>query len=349
MTEEIEWLSKYKKESAIRFVDDKLLSKIDLISLAIWYLDDGTYSGCHEKWGKGKSTIYCTKLDIESKKRISEKIFELTGAKFSVSEKRLVASGENSWKFQTAIAPYVPKCMSYKIHQNLHDKLETFTDWNHQSPIECWNIGRIISIENVNDKSHPAGTHKYDIQIDGNSNYFVDDVLVHNSPEVTTGGKALEYYASVRIRVSQCGKVEDTVDGEKVITAIQTRLTTSKNKTFAPFKTCEIVIRFGEGIDNDAGILDLAFQYGIIAKGGGGNYTINGEKIRGLPALKEYLENNPELYEEIKQKTREAMENDKKENVVTEEEAIDADSMTDDEIAEAAEASDNDDAETGEV
>jgi recombination protein RecA len=173
--------------------------------------------------------------------------------------------------------------------------------------------------------------------------------VMWGNPEVTTGGKALEYYASVRLRVSQCGKVEDTVDGEKVITAIETRLTTSKNKTFAPFKTCEIVIRFGEGIDNDAGILDLAFQYGIIAKGGGGNYTINGEKIRGLPALKAYLEQNPELYEEIKQKTRDAMENDKKENVVTEEEAIDADSMTDDEIAQAAEASDNDDAETGEV
>ena len=173
--------------------------------------------------------------------------------------------------------------------------------------------------------------------------------ILYGNPETTTGGKALEYYASVRIRVSQCGKVEDTVDGEKVITAIQTRLTTSKNKTFAPFKTCEIVIRFGEGIDNDAGILDLAFQYGIITKGGGGIYTINGDKIKGLPALKTYLEQNPELYEEIKQKTREAMENDKKENVVTEEEAIDADSMTDDEIAEVAEASDNDDAETGEV
>lgn len=187
-----------------------------------------------------------------------------------------------------------------------------------------------------------------DMEVEGNSNYFTNGILSHNT---TTGGKALEYYASVRVRVSQCGKVEDTVDGEKVVTAIETRLTTSKNKTFAPFKTCEIVIRFGEGIDNDAGILDLAFQYGIIAKGGGGNYTINGEKIRGLPALKAYLEQNPELYDEIKQKTREAMENDKKENVVTEEEeAIDADSMTDDEIAEAAERGGDDDAaETGEV
>lgn len=346
MTDEIEWLAKYKEKSAIRFVDDKLLSKIDLISLAIWYLDDGTYSGTHAKWGKGKSTIYCTKLDVESKKKLSQKIFELTGAEFSVSERRLSASGKNSWKFQSAIAPCVPKCMSYKMHQDLYDKLETFTEWKHQTPVECWNVGRILSIENINDKRHPAGTHKYDIQIDGNSNYFVDDVLVHNSPEVTTGGKALEYYASVRLRVSQCGKVEETKDGEKTVAAIQTRLTTSKNKTFAPFKTCEIVIRFGEGIDNDAGILDLAFQFGIIKKGGGGIYTVGVEKIKGLPALKEYLENKPELYEDIKKRTYEAMEQEKQE--VAAEESVDADSMTDDEIAEAAEQK-KDDGDVGEV
>ena len=104
-------------------------------------------------------------------------------------------------------------------------------------------------------------------------------------------------------------------------------------------------MEFGKGIVNDAGILDLAFQYGIIKKGGGGIYTVNGEKLKGLPALKEYLEQNQELYEDIKRQTREAMDNDKQE--VVEEEAIDADSMTDDEIAEAAES--NDDAEVGEV
>ena len=181
-----------------------------------------------------------------------------------------------------------------------------------------------------------------DMEVEGNSNYFSNGILSHNT---TTGGKALEYYASVRLRVSQCGKVEETIDGEKVITAIQTRIVSAKNKVYRPFATCEVVVKFGEGIDNDAGILDLAFQYGIIKKGGGGIYTVNGEKLKGLPALKEYLENNPELYEDIKRQTREAMENDKQE--VVEEEAIDADSMTDDEIAEAAES--NDDAEVGEV
>lgn len=204
-------------------------------------------------------------------------------------------------------------------------------------------VGRIVGIEET--KPHRDDNHKYDIQIEDNANYFVDDVCVHNSPEVTSGGKALEYYASVRLRVSQCGKVEETNDGEKTITAIQTRLTTSKNKTFAPFKTCEIVIRFGEGIDNDAGILDLAFQYGIIKKGGGGIYTVGTDKIKGLPALKEYLEKYPDLYEDIQKRTYAAMEREKQE--VESEEPVDADNMTDDEIAEAAEKKNDDD--VGEV
>ena len=181
-----------------------------------------------------------------------------------------------------------------------------------------------------------------DMEVEGNSNYFTNGILSHNT---TTGGKSLEYYASIRLRVSQCGKVEETIDGEKVIKAIETRITSAKNKTFAPFKTCEIVVEFGKGIDNDAGILDLAFQYGIIKKGGGGIYTVNGEKFKGLPALKEYLEGNPELYEDIKTKTREAMDGDKQESIVEEE--IDANSMTDDEIASAVESDDN--AEEGEV
>lgn len=169
--------------------------------------------------------------------------------------------------------------------------------------------------------------------------------VLYGDPSVTSGGSALGYYASIRLKVQQCGKVEETIDGEKVIKAIETRITSAKNKTFAPFKTCEIVVEFGKGIDNDAGILDLAFQYGIIKKGGGGIYTVNGEKFKGLPALKEYLEGNQELYEGIKAKTREAMDGDKQEPVIEEE--IDANSMTDDEIASAVESDDN--AEVGEV
>lgn len=171
--------------------------------------------------------------------------------------------------------------------------------------------------------------------------------VLYGSPETVSGGTALTYYASIRLRISQSGKVEEMENGEKVIKAIEFKVTTVKNKVFAPFKTANGVIVFGKGIDNDAGILDIAISNGLIQKKGGW-YAIDGTNVaQGMVHLKEYLESNPELYEDIKKKTRECMINDKKEAEQAEE-AIDADGLTDDEIAEKI-SKESDEAETGEV
>lgn len=170
--------------------------------------------------------------------------------------------------------------------------------------------------------------------------------VMYGNPEVTTGGKALEYYASIRLRIAQSGKIEETIDGEKVVKAIESKITTVKNKCYAPYKSCVNVIEFGKGVDNDAGILDLAIAAGFIVKKGGW-YSINGNNVaQGLVNLKIYLENNPELYAEIKEKTKEYSANEiKKSEVINE--PIDADDMTDDEIANNAISSD--DFEEGEI
>ena len=169
--------------------------------------------------------------------------------------------------------------------------------------------------------------------------------VMYGNPEVTTGGKALEYYASIRLRIAQSGKIEETVDGEKVVKAIESKITTVKNKCYAPYKSCVNVIEFGKGVDNDAGILDLAIAAGFIIKKGGW-YSINGSNVaQGMVNLKIYLENNPELYAEIKEKTKEYSANEiKKSEVVNE--SIDADGMTDDEIANSVMS---DDVEEGEI
>lgn len=175
-----------------------------------------------------------------------------------------------------------------------------------------------------------------DMEVEGNSNYFTNGILSHNT---TTGGKALEYYASIRLRIAQTGKIEETIDGEKVVKAIESKITTVKNKCYAPYKSCINVIEFGKGVDNDAGILDLAIAAGFIVKKGGW-YSINGSNVaQGMVNLKIYLENNPELYAEIKEKTKEYSANEiKKSEVVNE--SIDADDMTDEEIANSISASD---------
>ena len=171
--------------------------------------------------------------------------------------------------------------------------------------------------------------------------------VLYGDPSVTSGGRALEYYASIRLRMNQGTKVENTINGEKIYTAIESKITTVKNKTAAPFRNCVLVIEFGKGVDNDAGVIDLAINAGFIQKKGGW-YAINGENVaQGMIKLKEYLEGNQEVYAEIKAKTEEFIRNEKIEESSVE--AIDADSMTDDEIADAAVNSDDDSVEVGEV
>ncbi|MBR4315985.1 MAG: hypothetical protein IKP65_03320 [Alphaproteobacteria bacterium] len=150
----------------------------------------------------------------------------------------------------------------------------------------------------------------------------------------------------MRLRTSQTGKIEETENGEKVVKAIETKITTVKNKCFAPYKSCQNVIVFGKGIDNDAGILDIAIANGIIAKKGGW-YAINGTNVaQGLVNLKAYLEKNKEVYETIKAKVKDIVSNEQKENEAIDEE-IDAEKMTDDEIASKVNEENN--VESGEV
>lgn len=115
------------------------------------------------------------------------------------------------------------------------------------------------------------------------------------SPETTTGGNALKFYTSQRIKVTRIGK-ESTGD-EK--TGINVKVDVVKNKVAPPFKECELIVRFGIGIDKYSEVLDLAVENNIIEKGGAW-FTYNGEKYQGEENVFKAMKNNPELFEEIK-------------------------------------------------
>lgn len=168
--------------------------------------------------------------------------------------------------------------------------------------------------------------------------------VMYGDPSTVSGGKALQYYASIRLKFTRIGKVEEKNANEKLATAIETKVETVKNKTFAPFKTATIQITFGKGIDNDAGVLDIAIEKGIVVRKGG-NYYYNDEKVAlGMPALKEYLEQNPNVFDEIRTKVKELLEKERSQNAQVEE---DNKQLSDDEIAEAIEKDEN--TEVGEV
>ena len=127
--------------------------------------------------------------------------------------------------------------------------------------------------------------------------------VVFGNPEVTTGGRALKFYASVRLDVRRI----DTLRQGGEIVGTRTRVKIVKNKVAPPFKEAEFDIVFGKGISKVGDILDLAVANDIVDKSGAW-YAYNGNKIgQGRENAKAYLENNTAICDEIEQKVREAV------------------------------------------
>ena len=124
--------------------------------------------------------------------------------------------------------------------------------------------------------------------------------VLFGSPETTPGGRALKFYASVRldIRKIEAIKQDSEIIGNKV------RVKVVKNKVAPPFRETEFDIIYGKGISKSGNILDLAVNLDIVEKAGAW-FSYNGERIgQGRENAKKYIENNPELMQELDQKVR---------------------------------------------
>ena len=125
--------------------------------------------------------------------------------------------------------------------------------------------------------------------------------VMFGSPETTTGGNALKFYASVRLDIRRIGSLKD---GDEVI-GNQTRVKVVKNKVAPPFKQAEFEILYGEGISRLGEIIDLGVAIDVIQKAGAW-YSYGGEKIgQGKEKVRAFLKEKPELATEIEAKIRE--------------------------------------------
>ena len=125
--------------------------------------------------------------------------------------------------------------------------------------------------------------------------------VMFGSPETTTGGKALKFYASIRLDVRRVDALKDGSD----IVGNRTRVKVVKNKLAPPFKVAEFDIIYGKGISNDGCIIDLAVENNIIEKSGSW-FSYKGEKIaQGRENVKSYLANHPDVKDELEAKIRE--------------------------------------------
>lgn len=129
--------------------------------------------------------------------------------------------------------------------------------------------------------------------------------VMFGSPEVTPGGKALKFYASIRLDVRRSDTIKEGVD----IIGNRTKVKVVKNKLAPPFKVAEFDIIYGKGISREGCILDLAIENNIIDKSGAW-LAYKGEKIgQGKENAKQYLANNPEFCKDVENQIREIYKN----------------------------------------
>ncbi|MFN8699454.1 MAG: recombinase RecA [Flavobacteriales bacterium] len=127
--------------------------------------------------------------------------------------------------------------------------------------------------------------------------------VMFGNPETTTGGNALKFYASVRIDIRRTQQIKD---GETVI-GNRTKVKIVKNKVAPPFRQCEFDIIYGQGISRVGELIDMGVDYGVIKKSGSW-FSYNDTKLgQGRDAVKQLLDDNPDLMEEIEGKVRIAM------------------------------------------
>jgi len=124
--------------------------------------------------------------------------------------------------------------------------------------------------------------------------------VMFGSPEVTPGGRALKFYSSVRMDIR---RIESIKQGQQFI-GNRTRVRVVKNKVAPPFREAEFDIMYGEGISKEGSILDMATQFGIIARSGTW-YSYGDVRLgQGRENAKQFLHDNPEISAEVERKVR---------------------------------------------
>ena len=124
--------------------------------------------------------------------------------------------------------------------------------------------------------------------------------VMFGSPETTTGGNALKFYASVRLDIRRIGAIKK---GEEIV-GNETRVKVVKNKVSPPFKKAEFQILYGEGISREAELIDLGVQHGFVEKSGAW-YSYGEDRIgQGKEKVREFLKENPDMANEIEAKLR---------------------------------------------
>ena len=286
------------------------LKNLTPLALAVWYMDDGSFTlrskGVQERTagGTGRIEICVEAMSPGSRERLTRYLLDTHGLdvklRYRGARKQSVIqfSTSASEKFQKLVAPYVHPSMEYKLLPRFRGRFSVEQEF---VPAKLRMIP--AQILDIHVKPPLRSMNRFDIEVEGSHNYFVDGVMVHNSPETTSGGKALKFYASIRLDVR---RIETLKDGTDAV-GNRTRVKVVKNKMAPPFKSAEFDILYGIGISREGSLIDLGVEQGIVRKSGAW-YTYEGDQLgQGKENARNFLRDNPDLANEIEKRIKEKL------------------------------------------
>jgi recombination protein RecA len=286
------------------------LKSLTSLALAVWYMDDGSFTlrskgvQARTAGGTGRIEICVEAMSPGSRERLARYLQDTHGLEVKLITRGarqvsvLQFSTAASAKFQKLVAPYVHPSMEYKLLPRFRGEFGVQQEFVPPTP-------RLVParILDIHVKPPTRSMNRFDIEVEGSHNYFVDGVMVHNSPETTSGGKALKFYASVRLDVR---RIETLKDGTDAV-GNRTRVKVVKNKMSPPFKVAEFDILYGIGISREGSLIDLGVEQGIVRKSGAW-YTYEGDQLgQGKENARNFLRENPDLANEIEKRIKEKL------------------------------------------
>jgi recombination protein RecA len=220
----------------------------------------------------------------------------------TVTARGLLFSGERTRQLHERIAPYVHPELQYKLHPDFRgrftwepDQSDAHLNGTRLSSRTTMRAAATPVLRKTVISAQPRKRTRFDLEVEGNHNYLVDGVVVHNSPETTPGGRALKFYASVRLDIR---RIETLKDGVEAI-GNRVRVKVAKNKVSPPFKQAEFDIIYGEGIPWEGSVLDAAIERKAVQKSGS-YFSFGDERLgQGRQNSAAFLKDHPDVVQGI--------------------------------------------------
>ena len=219
-----------------KVLDDNYLKGLTPLSLALWYMDDASFTlrskglQARTRGGTGRAEICVEAMEPATRERLVAYLRDTWGIhgtltlQGAVKKAVLRFTNDETAKLHALIAPYVHPTMEYKL-------LPAYRGRFAVEPVFMPVRQQLMAMPvlDVHVKPPTRSMHRFDIEVEGSHNYLVDGVVVHNSPEVTPGGRALKFYSSIRLDIR---RIETIKDGAEMIGS-RTRVKVVKNKCVA--------------------------------------------------------------------------------------------------------------------